>query len=265
MYGGIFLKKNKKAILVISFGTSYIDTMEKTIGAIEKEIQYTYTNYKIYRAFTSQIIINKLEKRDNIKINTVKEAMEEIIKEGYDTVICQPTHIMHGIEYEKMINAVKPYEELINIRYGAPLLSSSEDYDKVVQAIMKESSYLHENDTLILIGHGTEHFADASYAALNYRFAANGYNNVLVGTVEGYPNMETVFKKLKIKNVHTVYIAPFMIVAGDHANNDICGDKKSSWRMNLLSQGYDVKTILKGLGEYKRIRNIFIEHIKNVM
>ncbi|NDO45671.1 sirohydrochlorin cobaltochelatase [Clostridium sp. MD294] len=260
------MKIDKKAILVISFGTSYIHTMEKTIKVIEEAVAHTYTDYKVYRAFTSQFIINKLQEKENIKINTIKEALEEIIKEGYTTVICQPTHIMPGIEYEKMINMIKPYEKSINnIIYGTPLLSSSKDYDKVVKAIIKENSYLQEKDILILVGHGTEHFADASYAALDYRFTANGYNNILVGTVEGYPNVETILEKLKTRYIHTIYITPFMIVAGDHANNDICGDGENTWKTKILSQGYSVKTILKGLGEYEEIRNIFIEHIKSAI
>lgn len=258
------LKTNKRAIIVVSFGTSYIDTMEKTITAIENEIQNVYKQYTIYRAFTSQIIINKLKKVNNIQIDTVKEAMDKIVQQGYDTVICQPTHIMHGIEYEKMIAMIKPYEKVIpNIQYGKPLLSSSEDYDKVVSAIMNEYKQFNAKDVLLLIGHGTEHFADASYAALNYRFSANGYQNVLVGTVEGYPDMETVLKKLQKIDANTVYIAPFMIVAGDHANHDICGDEEHTWKTKLVSKGYTVHTILKGLGEYPHIRNIFIEHIQN--
>lgn len=260
------MKKNKKAILVISFGTSYICTIEKTIKAIEKAIAYTYADYKVYCAFTSQFIINKLQEKENIKINTVKEALEEIIREGYNIIVCQPTHIMSGIEYEKMIDMIKPYEELIDdIRYGMPLLSSSEDYDKVVRAIMKEHSYLQEKDILILVGHGTEHFADASYAALDYRFSANGYNNVLVGTVEGYPDIKTILNRLKTRDINTIYITPFMIVAGDHASNDICGDGENTWKTKISCQGYSVKTIFKGLGEYEEIRNIFIEHIKNAI
>lgn len=266
LIGGIDLKKNKKAILVVSFGTSYIATLEKNIAAIEKEIQHHYTDYTIYRAFTSQTIINKLQKRDNIKIDTVDEAMEKIVRQCYTTVICQPTHIMHGLEYEKMIDTIKPYEEVItDIRYGAPLLSSSQDYDKVVEAVMQQNRYLTEKDTLILIGHGTEHFADASYAALNYRFCANGYDNVLVGTVEGYPDIEVVLKKLQKRDSNTVYIVPFMIVAGDHANNDICGDAEDTWKTKIAKQGYTVKTIVKGLGEYKGIRDIFIEHIQSAI
>lgn len=192
--------------------------------------------------------------------------MNKIVQQGYNTVICQPTHIMHGIEYEKMIAMIKPYEKIIpNIKYGTPLLSSSEDYDKVVNAVMKENAQLNQKDVLLLIGHGTEHFADASYAALNYRFCANGYQNVLVGTVEGYPDMETVIKKLNTIDSNTIYIAPFMIVAGDHANHDICGDDENTWKMKLTSKGYTVHTILKGLGEYPYIRKIFIEHIQNVI
>lgn len=260
------LKTNRRAILVVSFGTSYIDTMEKTITAIENEIQNVYKNDTIYRAFTSQIIINKLKKVNNIQIDTVKEAMDKIVEQCYDTVICQPTHIMHGIEYEKMIAMIKPYEKIIpNIKYGTPLLSSSEDYDKVVNAVMKENEQLNQKDVLLLIGHGTEHFADASYAALNYRFCANGYQNVLVGTVEGYPDMETVLKKLNTIDSNTIYIAPFMIVAGDHANHDICGDDENTWKTKLTSKGYAVHTILKGLGEYPHIRKIFIKHIENAI
>lgn len=260
------MKKEKKAILVVSFGTSYIDTLEKTITAIEREIQCQYKDYTVFRAFTSQTIINKLQKRDNIKIDTINEAMEKIVTQCYTTVICQPTHIMHGLEYEKMIRTIAPYQKMIkDIRYGVPLLSSSEDYDKVVKVIMQQNKDLTEKDTLILIGHGTEHFADASYAALNYRFCAHGYDNVLVGTVEGYPDMETVLKKLQKRNTNTVYITPFMIVAGDHANNDICGDEEYTWKTKIAKQGYTVQTILKGLGEYKGIRNIFIEHIQNVI
>lgn len=258
--------KEKKAILVVSFGTSYNDTRDKTIGAIEKEIQLTYKEYDVKRAFTSQFIISKLKQRDGIQIDTVKEAMDKLIKEGYTTVICQPTHVMHGFEYDEMIAAIKPYEKKIKeIRYCKPLLSSDEDYIKTVSAIQAEFPVLKEAEGLILVGHGTEHFADAVYAALDYRFKSLGSHNIFVGTVEGFPHMEAVKKELQKTNYKKLYLMPFMIVAGDHANNDICGEAEGTWKRGLEAMGYEVEPVLKGLGEVKGIRHIFLNHIDSVI
>lgn len=254
----------KKVILVISFGTSYNHTRKITIDVIEKEIQSAYPDYEIRKAFTSQVIIDKLNQRDGLKIDNIKEAMDKLVLEGIETVICQPTHIMHGYEYDKIIKSIKPYKNKIkNIHIGRPLLSSSKDYEKVVNAIIKENIMIKKEDILLLIGHGTEHFADSSYAALDYRFKIMGYENIFLGTIEGYPDKDTVLNHLAktyTASSKMVYLAPFMIVAGDHANNDIFGNQKNTWKTEIEKSGFPVHSIKKGLGEYPFIRKILIEH-----
>lgn len=253
--------KEKKAILVISFGTS---TCKKNIELIENDIKTAYPEYTVRRAFSSQIIINKLKKEENIKVDNINDAMTKLINENFKTVICQPTHIINGYEYDKIISTVNKYKNKIhNIQFGKPLLSSSEDYEKIVKAVKSEFSQLKQKDILIMVGHGTQHFSDASYAALDYRFKAMGAENIFLGTVEGYPNMQTVLDKIKKLNPQNIYLTPFMIVAGEHAENDIGGDSEGTWKTELKKLGYSVVPVIKGIGEYKSIRDIFLEHIKD--
>ncbi len=257
----MILQTQKKAILVVSFGISYRDSFKKTIEQIENEIQAVYQNSVVYRAFTSQIIINKLKKK-GIFVDTIKEAMDKIVKAGYHTVICQPTYIMHGMEYQKMLDMIEPYKNVIDVRCGAPLLSSVEDYDKVTEAIIAEIRW-NKKDTFVLIGHGTKHFNDTSYSILNDCFLAKGYPNILVDTLENPSN--TLLQKLKIIGSNIIYIMPFLIVTGKHTRYDIYGDVENTWKTKIMSQGYTVYTIEKALGEYPSIRNIFIEHIQNAI
>lgn len=253
---------NKKAILVVSFGTSYHDTREKTIGAIEKDIQAAYPTFELRRAFTSQMIIKKLKERDNLAIDTVEEAMDRLVREGYGMVICQPTHVMHGYEYDEMVAAMEPYKEKIQIiAYGEPLLSSNADYQSVVAAIKGEFPNLKEDEAVVLVGHGTEHFANADYAALAYRFQAENAKNILVGTVEAFPDMAVIIKSLQEQRPSKVYLMPFMIVAGDHAVNDIASDEEGSWKMEIEKAGFPTEALLKGLGEIKGIRQIYVNHV----
>lgn len=250
----------KKAILVVSFGTSDKDNLKKTIEQIENEIQAVYQNSVVYRAFTSQIIIDKLKKK-GISIDTIKEAMDKIVEEGYDTVVCQPTYIMHGMEYQKMLTMIEPYKNVIDIRCGVPLLSSVKDYEKVTEAILTEIKF-NKKDAFVLIGHGAKQFKDTSYSILNDCFLEKGYSNILVDTLENSSN--TLLERLQIIGSNTVYIIPFLIVAGKHTNRDIFGEE-DSWKTKIMSQGYTVYTIEKALGEYPSIRNIFIAHIQNAI
>lgn len=255
---------NKKAILIISFGTSCNSARENTVDAIEKKIQITYTDYTITKAFTSQMIINKLKQRDGFEIDNIKEAMDKFVKEGIDTVICQPTHIIHGHEYEKIITAITPFKDKIkNIYIGKPLLSSSKDYEKIVNVIVEENAAIIKNDILLLVGHGSKHFADASYAALDYRFKAMGYKNIFVGTIEGYPDKNTVLNTLALNSLKTIYVAPFMIVFGEHAKHDIFGIEANTWKTEIEKLGFFVHSIEKGLGEYLSVQKIFVEHTFN--
>lgn len=257
----------KKAILVVSFGTTYKDTMEKNIEVLERDIAGLFPDRTFARAFTSGMIMRKLEKRDGIKINNVKEAMEQLEKDGYEDVFVQATHIMNGEEYEKMTAQLEHFENKMSIKSGKALLTSSDDYDKVVNALCTEafSEYLDEEGTVIvLMGHGTGHFADAAYAALDYRFKAAGHKNVFVGTVEGYPDLDTVVEKVEELEPKKVVLMPFMIVAGDHAKNDMAGDEEDSWKSVFSAKGYEVECLLKGLGEIPAIRRIYLEHAKEL-
>ena len=257
---------DKKALLVVSFGTSYADTREKTIDATEAAIHEAFPGYDLKRAFTSQTIIDILAERDKVQINNVTQAMDELLAEGYGDIIVQPLHVMNGEEYDGMMADIEPYEEsFANIVIGKPLLSSYEDYQKVVAAVAAEFPEMGDKDVMVLMGHGTEHFANSAYGCLDYIFKDEGYENVYVGTVEGFPTFDTIVKKLSVLNVEKVYLMPLMVVAGDHAQNDMAGDEADSWKSMLKAKGYEVEPILKGLGEMKGIQEMYIEHIQDAI
>lgn len=257
----------KKGILVVSFGTSHEDTRAVTIDAIEKEIGAAFTDCKIYRAWTSKMILARIEKRDHIHYDNVAEAMERMKKDGITDVIIQPTHVMNGVENDLMKKDVLAYADYFqSVKFGAPLLTTEEDNEYVVKAVADESPVIKDKETaLVLMGHGTEHYANAVYAALDYRFKDMGYENVIVGTVEGYPEIDQVMKQIGKCGVKKVVIAPFMIVAGDHAKNDMAGEEEDSWKNIISKAGYEVQTVLKGLGEYESIRKLFVEHAREAV
>ncbi len=249
-----------KAILVVSFGTSYADTCAVTIGQIEKDIQAAYPQYRVYRAWTSGMIRRKLQKRDGIRIFDVKEAMKQMKEDGIRKVVVQPTHVLNGIENDLMTSDAMAYqEEFEQIVVGAPLLTFAEDNEKVIKAVVRE---LHpaDDEALVLMGHGTEHFSNAIYAALDYQFKDLGYPNIFMGTVEAYPTIQSLIKAVKACSPRRVLLAPFMIVAGDHANNDLAGDDEDSWKTRFEQEGFAVECILRGLGEYREIRELLLAH-----
>lgn len=255
---------NKKGILVVSFGTSHLDTLEKTITAIEKDIQDEFPGFDVYRAFTSGMILKKLLRTENLNFDTVTEALERMRADGIQTVVVQPTHIINGIENDKMLEEVKAFDTSFKkICVGMPLLSTVSDYKMAIHAVMEEVE-LHDEEALVLMGHGTDHYANAAYPTLEYTFHSLGYTNVLVGTVEGFPDIRNVMTKLEIMGANKVTLMPFMIVAGDHAKNDMAG-KEDSWLTELKEAGYRVEVLLKGLGEIEGIRNIYIEHIREAV
>lgn len=256
--------EKRRAILVVSFGTSYSQSREKTIGAIEKAIEETYPAYEVRRAFTSQTVINKLF-QNNIYIDNVQQAMERLVADGFGTVICQPTHIVNGNEYDEMIEQIKPFKpNFEHLEFGTPLLTSSEDYQDVVKAIKKELN-INARDALVLMGHGTQHYSNSAYAALDYAFKDDEQKNVFVGTVEAYPSIKSVIKGVKSYRPRKVYLTPFMITSGDHVNNDMVGNNQNSWQFILKQEGFDVEPILKGLGEYEAIRDIYVKHVEEAI
>jgi sirohydrochlorin cobaltochelatase len=252
---------NKKAILVVSFGTSYNDTRAVTIDAIESEIATAFPDYDVKRAFTSQMIINKLAERDGLEIDNVDQTMKRLIAEGYGTVICQPTHVMNGFEYDDMVAEVSAYKDNFAVlKCGTPLLTASEDYEILTQTLKKIMPETQEQEAVVFMGHGTDHPSNAAYPALAYQFLLDGNSNFFVGTVEGFPEIDTIVRLAKEKNIKKIYLTPLMVVAGDHANNDMAGDEDDSWKTILKSEGFEVELILKGLGEYPEIRALYVAH-----
>ncbi|MGI5922214.1 MAG: sirohydrochlorin cobaltochelatase [Syntrophomonadaceae bacterium] len=255
-------KINKKAILVVSFGTSHHETREKTIGAIEKDIAAAYPEYEIRRAFTSGRIIEVLANRDGIVVDNVTAAMDRLLEDGFQTVIVQPTHVINGQMNEEMETVVTRYvDKFEKIKIGSPLLTHTEDYQKVIRAIMGQFPDLDDREALVLMGHGTGHRVNTVYTALDKQFKEQGYANVFVGTVEAYPDVDTVEKRVRSYHPQRVILLPLMIVAGDHAVNDMAGDAEDSWKSIFAGAGYEVKCLLQGLGEIQAIRDIFLEHI----
>ncbi len=253
----------KKAILAVSFGTSHLDTLEKTIGAIERDMRQRFPEYEVYRAFTSQIIVRKLQKENGLAVCSIREAMGQMASNGIETILVQPTHIINGIENDHMLEELLEFTgRFQKIRIGRPLLSGADDYKKAIHAIMSELK-LPEDKALILVGHGTDHHANSAYPTLEYTFHLLGYQQVLIGTIGGFPSLQNVLAKLEISDYRKVILMPFLLVAGSHVKNDIAGTG-APWKRSLEEAGYQVDVIMKGLGELKGIRNIFLEHIEEI-
>ena len=195
------MENKKKAILAVSFGTSFHETREKTIDRIEADLAAAYPEYTLYRAWTSKMIITKLKKRDGIVIPTVAEAVEQMISDGVQELIVQPTHIINGIENDLMKEDVLARKEAFEkIAFGDPLLTTTEDNVAVLQAVMSEFPALAEDEALVFMGHGTSHTAKISYSQMQAQMEQLGYKNVFIGTVEGEPedtSCESVIAKVK--------------------------------------------------------------------
>ena len=252
----------KPVILVVSFGTSYRETREKTIEAVEKAMTAAYPDYEIRRAFTSQTIINILSRRDGIKIDNVDEAMKRLVKDKVTDLIVQPTHVMNGFEYDDMMAEIKPYEKrFASIRYGLPLMISNQDFSEVTSALIENTRQFHADDTaVVFMGHGTEHDANVVYHRLDGLLKTQGNERYFIGTVEAEPSIEDIIPELHSLGVKKVVLMPFMIVAGDHANNDMAGDDEDSWKSILEGDGFTATAVLRGLGEYPEIQKIFVRH-----
>ncbi|RBP68419.1 anaerobic cobaltochelatase [Alkalibaculum bacchi] len=254
---------NKKALLVVSFGTSYDETRKKTIDQIEMDLSKTFPEHEFRRAWTSQMIMNKIKKRDGIHINNPTEALEKLHSEGYDEVLIQPTHIINGSEYEGLYHDLLNFKDKFkSISIGNPLLTSMEDYKKVAFAMSTIFPKDTDDKLILLMGHGSEHHANSAYPCMDYVFNEEGYSNVYIATVEGFPDLDTFFSQTVSNPTKNILLIPFMIVAGDHIQNDLVGDEKDSWKNILLSKGYNVDSIIIGMGEIQEIRDIFIEHAK---
>ena len=254
--------EQKPVLLVVSFGTSYNDSREITIGAIEKALQDANSDYEVRRAFTSQIRIDKLKALDNIEIDNVTEAMDRLVSDGVKEVVVQPTHIMSGYEYDDVVEEVNKYKDKFDsLKISTTLLASDKDYDTLIEALKAETAeYNEEGTAIIYMGHGTEHNANATYAKLQEKVTAAGLDNYFIGTVEAEPSLEDVIAMAKEYGAKKVVLLPLMIVAGDHANNDMAGDEDDSWKTAFENEGFEVECVLKGLGQYKGVQKMMVDH-----
>lgn len=252
-------------LLVVSFGTSYNDSRRLTIGAIEDKIEKAFPDYSVRRGFTSQIIIDHVNKRDNVKIDNVGEALDRAVANGVKNLVIQPTHLMNGLEYTDLVNEVAEYSDSFDkVSVGEPLLTSDDDFNKVVKAITDATKEYDDGETAIcFMGHGTEADSNSVYAKIQTMLTDAGYANYYVGTVEATPSLDDVLEKVKANSAYKkVVLEPLMIVAGDHANNDMAGDEDGSWKKTFEDAGYEVNCVVKGLGEMEAIQDIFVEHAK---
>ncbi len=253
-----------KAILVVSFGTSYNDSRDLTIGGIENAITAAFPDYEVRRAFTAQTIIDILKDREGITIDNVAEAMDKLVADGVSTLIIQPTHLMNGYEYDDIVEDVNKYaDKFDSLVIGEPLLTSDDDFTKVIDVITAETaSYSNEETAVVFMGHGTEHEANAVYPKMQEMLTAAGYNNYFIGTVEATPTLEDVLKAVQDGGYKKVVLEALMVVAGDHANNDMAGDEEDSWKSAFEKAGFETECILKGLGQFEGIQAIYVEHVQ---
>ncbi len=251
----------KKAVLVVSFGTSHLDTLEKNIAAIEQEIGKALPDCKLRRAFTSGMIMKKLQQRDGMEIDNVSQALSRLKQEGCGHVLIQPTYVINGEEFDKLRKLAEPYAQEMSLSLGTPLLTTVQDYEDTIGAVMQSIQPPEEDEAIVFMGHGTAHYANAAYALLEYMFHDFGWNRVLIGTVKGYPELHQVIRRLHLMpHVRRVRLYPLMVVAGDHAKNDMAGDGEGSWCAQLRAEGYEVSCVLRGLGEYPAVRSLFAKH-----
>lgn len=217
----------------------------------------------MYRAFISKMIINKLANRDKIFINTPEEVIKKLIKDNYEEVILQPTLIINGIEYEKVAKICDKYrDKFSSLVLGTALLTTRADYEEVVKELIAQLPEIKEDEAVVFMGHGTYHHTTSAYPTLEYIFHLEGYKQIFVGTAEGFPNFEDVVKRLQELDIRKIYLIPFMFVAGEHAINDMAGEDEDTWESRLKEMGYKVEVLLKGIGEFSAIREMFIRHAK---
>ena len=271
-------------ILVVSFGTSFNDSRAEDIGGVEKALQAAYPDWSVRRAFTAQIIINHVQARDDEKIDNMDQALERAFDNGVKNLVVQPTHLMHGAEYDELTEAVENYKDKFeSVKIAEPLLGEvgadetaiNEDKAAVAEAITAEAvktagfdsldAAKEEGTAFVFMGHGTSHTAKISYSQMQAQMEQLGYENVFIGTVEGEPEdtaCEAVIEKLKNAGYKKVILRPLMVVAGDHANNDMAGDDDDSWKSQFEASGVfdSIDTQIAGLGEIDAIQQLYVAH-----
>lgn len=276
-------------ILVVSFGTSFNDSRVADIKGVEDAIAAANPDWSVRRAFTAQIIINHVQARDDEKIDNMDQALERAVKNGVKNLVVQPTHLMHGAEYDELSEAVEKYKDKFeSVKIAEPLLGEvgsdatvvNEDKKAVAEILTEEAvekagydsldAAKEEGTAFVFMGHGTSHTAKISYSQMQSQMTDLGYENVFIGTVEGEPedtSCESVIEKVSAAGYKNVILRPLMVVAGDHANNDMAGSDDDSWLSQFKASGkFDkIDTQINGLGEIEGIQKLYVEHTAAAM
>ncbi|MFC0228428.1 sirohydrochlorin cobaltochelatase [Serratia aquatilis] len=251
----------KKALLVISFGTSYESTRQKNIAACEQQLAACWGDRQLFRAFTSEMIIRKLRQRDGLQIDNPQQALKRLADAGYQDVAIQSLHIINGDEYEKIANEVRAYSHRFQrLVLGKPLLSSYDDYQQLLSALQAQMPPLAADERVVFMGHGASHHSFSAYACLDHLMVAQNFP-ALVGAVESYPEVDGLIDRLQLQRVRKVHLMPLMLVAGDHAINDMASSDPDSWRTKIAAAGIETQCWLQGLGENPLIRQMFVDHL----
>lgn len=258
--------ENKDAILVMSFGTTVKETREKNINATVNAIKALYPDTKVVLAFTSHIIIDRVKANEGLVIPTPEEALAQLKAEGYTRVAMTSLDIIPGIEYDykkAVFNLHK--NDFKKVTFGTPLMywqgqeDKDDDISDTMKAVATQFPETGKKDAVLIMAHGTPHPANAYYAVMQDKLEALGYENALLFSVEGWPNFENVLEELKERKIKNVTMMPLMMVAGDHAMNDMAGDEEDSFKSMLLKEGFKVDTYLHGLGENSAVQNLFVK------
>ena len=274
----------EKELLVVSFGTSFNDSRAKDIGGIEKALQEAYPDWSVRRAFTAQIIINHIQARDGERIDNVEQALERAAANGVKQLVIQPTHLMHGAEYDELTAAVENFSSMFeSVKIAEPLLGEvgadatavNADKEAVAKAVTEaavgaagydsQDAADQDKTAFVFMGHGTSHTAKVTYSQMQTQMEQLGYKNVFIGTVEGEPeetSCEAVIEKVKAAGYTKVVLRPLMVVAGDHANNDMAGEDDDSWLSMFTASGAfeKIDTQIEGLGGIPAVQQIYVEH-----
>ena len=271
-------------ILVVSFGTSFNGSRVADIRSIEDALQAAFPDWAVRRAFTAQIIINHIQARDGERIDNMEQALDRAVANGVKNLVLQPTHLMHGAEYDEMMDTLEQYRDRFEtVAVAEPLLGEvgndatviNADKEAVAQALVAEAVKAAGYDSreaaeaegvaFVLLGHGTAHVAKVSYSQMQNQMEKLNYNNVFIGTVEGEPEetaCEAVIESVQAAGYRTVILRPLMVVAGDHANNDMAGEDEDSWRSQFIAAGcFDAVTAqIAGLGGIEAVQQLYVAH-----
>ena len=257
---------DKDAIVVMTFGTTFAENRAKTIDATIEGIKAAHPGVKVVTAYTSHIIIDRVAANEGIKYPTPEEALAQLKAEGYTRVALTTLDIVPGMEYNYKLGVFNSYkQDFKKMTIGTPLMywqgqeEQADDVTEVLEAFATQFPKTKKGEGIVMMAHGTPNIANAYYAVIQEKLQEMGYDNVFIETVEGWPSLETIIPKLKAKKIKKVTIMPFMMVAGDHANNDMAGSEEDSHKSILEKEGIKVEAYIHGLGENEAVRNVFVE------